>query len=75
MRRATPNSLHDRAQALVSARDEAEAEVTRLARETEYLKLQIRQAREQVRYYEELLILLRKDWGRRSALPDVVRRL
>ena len=75
MRRPTPHSLHGKHQDLLTARDEAEAEVARLARETEYLESQIRQAEEQVRYYEGLLSLLRKDWGKPPALRELVRKL
>lgn len=75
MRTRTPSSLHDRYQALLAARFEAEAEEDRLRREEEYLSLQVRQAEEQVRYYEGLLALLRRDWGRQVGLTDVVRKL
>jgi hypothetical protein len=50
-------------------------EVARLRREEEYLRLKVRQAREQVRYYEGLLTLLRRDYGRPPSLAEVVRRL
>ena len=50
-------------------------EVTRLRKEEEYLDLKVRQAREQVRYYEQLLALLRRDWGKSPGLSDLVRRL
>ncbi|HTT16658.1 MAG TPA: hypothetical protein VMH49_04800 [Thermoplasmata archaeon] len=50
-------------------------EVGRLRREEEYLRLKVRQARDQVRYYEGLLQLLHRDLGRPSSLTDVVRRL
>ena len=50
-------------------------EIARLRREEEYLRLKVRQAREQVRYYEELLALLRRDFGRPPSLDEFVRRL
>ncbi|MCI4331700.1 MAG: hypothetical protein L3K19_07655 [Thermoplasmata archaeon] len=75
MRTTTPSSLHDKHQALLAARLEAEAEESKLRREEEYLTLQVRQAQEQVRYYEGLLVLLRRDWGRSAALADLVRKL
>jgi hypothetical protein len=49
-------------------------EVARLRREEEYLRLKVRQAREQVRYYEGLLTLVRKDFGRPASLSEFVRR-
>ena len=76
MRQPTPTSLHDRHQLLLEARAAAEAESARLAREQEYLLSQIRQAEEQVRHYEGLLTLLRRDWGGKSPpLFDLVRKL
>jgi len=50
------------------------AEVARLRREEEYLRLKVRQAREQVRYYDGLLELLRRDYGRAPSLTEFVRR-
>ncbi len=50
-------------------------ELVRLRREEEYLSLKVRQAREQVRYYEGLLDLLRRDWGKAPGLSELVRRL
>lgn len=75
MRRLTPTSLQDRHQALLSARDEAESEAARLTREEQYLAGQIRQATEQVRYYEGLLTLLRRDVRKAPGIVDIVRRL
>jgi hypothetical protein len=75
MRTTTPSSLHDRYQALLSAQLEAEAEESRLRREEEYLGVQVRQAQEQVRYYEGLLTLLRRDWGKPTAIAEMVRKL
>jgi len=60
---------------LRSTERELTGEVSRLRREEEYLRLKVRQAREQVRYYEGLLQLLQRDLGRRPSLTDVVRRL
>ena len=62
-RRRTPSSLHDRLESLLTARADAEAEVARLHREAEYLVGQVRQAQEQVRHYEGLLVELRRDWA------------
>ena len=75
MPRTTAGSLHDRQQALLSARHQTEAEMAQLAREESYLSQQVREATEQVRYYEGLLTNLRRDWGRSGALADLVRRL
>ena len=72
--RRTP-SFDDRHDSLIAARQEAEAEVARLQREEEYLLRQVREAREQVRYYEGLLAVLRKDWGKPPPLAELVRRL
>lgn len=72
----TPTSLLDKHQSLLQARAEAEAEAARLEHEEEYLVAQIRQAEEQVRHYEGLLSLLRKDWGGRTPpFFDLVRKL
>ena len=75
MRRPSPASLHDRQQSLITAREHAEAEMHRLAREEEYLIHQVRLALEQVHYYEGLLAVLRRDWGKPGGLADLVRRL
>jgi|HubBroStandDraft_2_1064218.scaffolds.fasta_scaffold306267_2 hypothetical protein len=74
-RRRTPSSLHDRLEALLTARADAEAEAARLRREAEYLVGQVRQAQEQVRHYEGLLVELRRDWGGAPRLTEIVRRL
>ena len=74
-RRRTPSSLHARLEALLTARAEVEAEASRLRREEEYLSLQVRQAEEQVRHYEGLLSELRRDWGSRPRVAEIVRRL
>lgn len=60
---------------LTAERDAAAAEVARLDQEEEYLLSQVRQAEEQVRYYEGLLTKLRRDWGRPQRLPEIVRRI
>lgn len=75
MRTTTPSSLHDKHQSLLAARLEAEAEETRLRQEEEYLTGQVAQAAEQVRYYEGLLVLLRKEWGAPAAIAQLVRKL
>lgn len=75
MREPRHSSLTDRQQSLLAARHAAEAEAGRLAREEEFLVAQVRQAREQVRYYESLLSTLRRDWGKPAPLADLVRRL
>jgi hypothetical protein len=51
------------------------AEVDRLRREEKYVLLKVRQARDQVRYYEGVLRLLKRDWGEGPGLSEVVRRL
>lgn len=67
--------LRDRQAALLASVRELSAERARLARQEEYLALKVRQAREQVRYYEGLLELLRRDWGKTPGLSEIVRRL
>ncbi|MCI4372325.1 MAG: hypothetical protein L3K02_01575 [Thermoplasmata archaeon] len=51
------------------------AEVDRLKREERYILLKVRQAHDQVRYYESLLSLLRRDWGKTPGLNELIRRL
>jgi len=75
MREPNATSLIDRHTTLLGAHHEAEAESQRLAREEQFLSAQVRQAREQVRYYEELLATLRREVGRRGPLATMVRRL
>jgi hypothetical protein len=75
MREPSATSLIDRHTSLLEAQHEAEAEAQRLAREEEFLAGQVRQAKEQVRYYEELLSTLRREMGRRGPLDTLVRRL
>ena len=65
----------DRIGELRASRRELEDELGRLTREEEYLRLKVRQAREQIRYYDGLLALLRRDWGRAPGLSELVRRL
>lgn len=65
----------DKQESLASAQRDVLAELERLRREEEYLLLKVRQAREQVRYYEGLLTLLRRDLGKAPGLSDLVRRL
>jgi len=60
---------------LRSAERELRAEVDRLRREERYVLLKVRQARDQVRYYEGVLRLLKRDWGKGPGLSDLVRRL
>lgn len=73
MPRALPQS--DRQETLLAAQRELMAEIGQLRREEEYLLLKVRQAHEQVRYYEGLLTLMRRDLGKPPALSEVVRRL
>ncbi|HEV2520098.1 MAG TPA: hypothetical protein VGX00_05695 [Thermoplasmata archaeon] len=75
MVRRTAAPFHDRAQLLREARAEASAEVDRLVREEQYLAQQVKDAEDQVRYYERLLSKLRQDWGRPARLPEIVRKL
>ena len=65
----------DRQNALVANQRQLLAEVDRLRREEEYLLQKIREANEQVQYYEGLLGLLRRDWGRNPGLTELVRKL
>jgi hypothetical protein len=64
-----------RQEALLATERELLAGVARMRREEEYLLLKVRQAREQVRYYERLLELLKRDWGQDPGLASLVRRL
>jgi hypothetical protein len=68
-------SLTDSQQALLATQRALTAQLGALEREEEYLTLKIRQAREQVRYYEGLLQLLRRDWGAATGITDLVRKL
>lgn len=67
--------LTDRQELLVSTQRRLETEIGQLRREEEYLLLKVRQAREQARYYEGLLALLRRDVGNAPGISDLVRRL
>lgn len=67
-------STADRYEVLRSTERDLLSEVGRLRREEEYLALKVRQAREQVRYYERLLELLKRDWGKDPSLTAMVRR-
>jgi hypothetical protein len=75
VRRTPSPSLADKEETLLTQEKGVAREIARLRREEEYLGLQVRQAREQVRYYEGLLELLRRDWGKVPALEELVRRL
>jgi hypothetical protein len=59
----------------VRARTELQAELDRLLREEQYLGRQIRRARDQLRYYEQMLGDLKQSLGRRAPLHEFVRRL
>ncbi len=65
----------DKQESLLATEREIASELVRLRREEEYLTLKVRQAREQVRYYEGMLELLRRDWGKTPGLSDLVRKL
>jgi hypothetical protein len=73
MPRARP--LTDRQELLLATQQRLLAEIGELRREEDYLLLKARQAREQARYYEGLLTLLRRDFGSTPGLSDLVRRL
>ncbi len=64
-----------RINALKSTQRELVGEINRVRREEEYLRQKLRQAQEQVRYYEGLLTLLRRDLGRAPGLTELLRRL
>ena len=74
MRRVSAASFQDRFASLASARRDAEAEIARLGREERFLQSQLKQADEQVRYYEGLLTVLRREWGKPRRLAEIVRR-
>jgi hypothetical protein len=73
-RRPLPSTT-DRQEALLATERDLRAEVARVRRQEEYLRLKVRQAREQVRYYERLLEMLKRDWGQDPGLASIVRRL
>jgi hypothetical protein len=70
-----PGRFSDRIEELAAAQRGLVQDLVRLEREEEYLRLKVRQARDQVRYYEGLLTLLRRDFGKAPGLSDLVRRL
>ncbi len=74
MPRALVHSRIARQESLLATERELVDEVARTRRQEEYLTLKVRQAREQVRYYERLLGLLKRDWGGDAALAGLVRR-
>ncbi len=65
----------DRLDSLRTTQNEILGELAEMRREEEYLRLKLRQAAEQVRYYEGLLSLLRRDLGRAPGVTDLLRRL
>lgn len=67
--------LADRTAALASERADLEREISRLSREEQYLSVQIEHAQEQVRYYEGLIEIQRREWTRRPGVRDVIRGL
>ncbi len=72
---ARRDRFSDKIKELLADRGDLVRDLRRLEREEEYLKLKVRQAREQVRYYEGLLTLLRRDFGQAPGLSELVRRL
>ena len=68
-------TLSGKQETLLASQRELASELLRLRREEEYLSLKVRQAREQVRYYEGMLELLRRDLGRSPGLSEIVRKL
>lgn len=69
-----PDRFSVRLDFLKASERDLQGEVAQLRREEEYLRLKVRQAREQVRYYEGLLTLIRRDFGRPPSLAEVVRK-
>ncbi len=67
--------LSDRIEHLEGFQKQLLVELDVLQREEAYLSLKVRQAREQVRYYEGLLALFRRDLGRPPGLSQLVRRM
>lgn len=65
----------DRLGFLRTTQRELVGELGRIRREEEYLRGKLRQAHEQVRYYESLLSLVRRDMGRTPGLTELLRRL
>jgi hypothetical protein len=72
-RRLTSTAVSKQESLLATERELLE-EAARLRREEEYLTLKVRQAREQVRYYEHLLALLKRDWSQDPGLAALFRR-
>jgi hypothetical protein len=68
-------SITAKLEALRTAERELRSEVERLRREERYVLLKVRQARDQVHYYEGVLRLLKRDWGEGRGLSDLVRRM
>jgi hypothetical protein len=68
-------SITDRQEVLLATERDLLAEVARARRQEEYLSLKVRQAREQVRYYERLLEMLKRDWGEDPGLASLVRKI
>jgi DNA/RNA-binding domain of Phe-tRNA-synthetase-like protein len=75
MPRRARTSLLDKLESVSRAHAEAELEFERLRREETYLSEQIAKADAQVRYYQNLLVELKSDWGRDPALRALLRRL
>ncbi len=72
----SPRLLHsttDKQESLLATEQDLLAEVARTRREEEYLLLKVRQAREQVRYYERLLEMMKRDWAQDPGLASLVR--
>jgi hypothetical protein len=65
----------DRIEQLLDTQQELLGDLLKLQREEEYLRIKVRQAREQVRYYEGLLGLLHRDFGKAPGLSELVRKL
>jgi len=72
VRQVSPST---RQEALLASQREVAAELLRLRREEEYLSVKVRQAREQVRYYEGMLELFSRDYGKSAGLTSLVRKL
>ncbi len=65
----------DRLGFLRTTQREMLGELARIRREEEYLQVKLRQAHEQLRYYEGLLSLVRRDMGRTPGLTELLRRM
>jgi hypothetical protein len=75
MARRPRHSTIARQEALLATERDLREEIARTRRDEEYLLIKVRQAREQVRYYERLLEMLKRDWGQDPGLAALVRRL